>query len=212
VQRAIKRIADHIVAIVLLLVLSPLFAAIALAILAESGRPVLFLADRAGRHGRPFRMLKFRTMVPGAIEAGRRMQLTEDPFGVVPRDPRLTRVGRWLRRTGLDELPQLVNVLRGEMSLVGPRPDLIEQADNYTQAERRRLSVRPGITGWAQIHGRDEIPWPERFRLDAWYIDNWSLWLDVRIVVATFGELRRAEPEPITDAMNIERARRKART
>ena len=209
VQRAVKRVADPALALILLVVLSPLLAAIALAILVESGRPVLFLADRAGRDGRPFRMLKFRTMVRDAIEAGRRLRLTDDPFGIVPNDPRVTRVGRWLRRTGLDELPQLVNVLRGEMSLVGPRADLVAQAANYEPEERRRLSVVPGITGWAQVHGRDAIPWPERFRLDLWYIDNWSLALDVRILVRTLRELVRREPEPIQDRMNIERARAK---
>jgi lipopolysaccharide/colanic/teichoic acid biosynthesis glycosyltransferase len=153
-------------------------------------------------------MHKFRTMVPDAIELGRKLQLSDDPFGLLPNDPRITRSGRFLRRTSLDELPQLFDVLRGRMSLVGPRPDLVEQVANYEPADRRRLAVKPGITGWAQVQGRDEIPWEERFRLDAWYVDNWSLGLDARIVWLTFAQLGRAEPEPVEDTLNIERAKR----
>ena len=117
-----------------------------------------------GESAKPFSMLKFRTMVPNAVELGRELQLSDDPFGLLPNDPRITRSGRFLRRTSLDELPQLWNVLRGQMSLVGPRPDLVEQVANYEPADRRRLDVKPGITGWAQVMGRDEIPWEERFR------------------------------------------------
>jgi len=130
-------------------------------------------------------MLKFRTMIPDAIAVGREQSITEDPFGVVKGDPRITRIGRWLRRTGLDELPQLVNVARGQMSLVGPRADLVEQAAAYTDEERRRLTVRPGITGWAQVNGRDSVSWTERFALDLWYLDNWSFWLDLAILWRT---------------------------
>jgi lipopolysaccharide/colanic/teichoic acid biosynthesis glycosyltransferase len=125
-------------------------------------------------------------------------------------DPRVTRVGRWLRRTGLDELPQLVHVVTGKMSLVGPRADLVEQAAAYEPRERRRLSVAPGITGWAQVHGRNSLTWPERFDLDLWYLDNWSLWLDAKIVVRTFREPFRPEPEPVEDSFNIERAKKRA--
>jgi len=200
-------VADPVLGLAGLVLVSPVLGAIAVAIVLDSGRPVFFVYPRAGKDGRPFRMFKFRTMIPDAIEAGRVMKLTDDPFGVVARDPRVTRVGRWLRRTGLDELPQLINVVRCEMSLVGPRADLVEQAANYTPEERRRLAVLPGITGWAQIHGRDAVPWPERFRKDLWYIDNWSLWLDAKIVLRTFGELFRGDPEPIEDTMNIDRAR-----
>jgi lipopolysaccharide/colanic/teichoic acid biosynthesis glycosyltransferase len=173
----------------------------------ESGRPVIFRQLRAGKNGVPFSMLKFRTMVPGAVELGRDLALSDDPFGLVPNDPRITRSGRFLRRTSLDELPQLWNVLRGQMSLVGPRPDLLEQVANYEPGDRRRLVVTPGITGWAQVQGRDEIPWEERFRLDAWYVDNWSLALDARIVLRTLAQLGREEPEPLEDRLNIERAR-----
>jgi lipopolysaccharide/colanic/teichoic acid biosynthesis glycosyltransferase len=151
-------------------------------------------------------MVKFRTMVQDAIELGRSTGISRDPFGLVKDDPRITGAGRWLRRTSLDELPQLVNVLLGQMSLVGPRADLVEQAAHYTEEEARRLTVLPGITGWAQVHGRDSVTWQERFRMDLWYIDNWSLWLDSKIVFMTFGELFRSEPEPIEDELNIERA------
>ena len=206
-MRLVKALADRVLAAAGLVVLSPVFGGISLWILAESGRPVFFRQDRAGKGGTPFSMLKFRTMVPDAIELGRRLQLSDDPFGVVANDPRITRSGRFLRRTSLDELPQLVNVLRGEMSIVGPRPDLLEQVANYAPEDRRRLDVKPGITGWAQIHGRDEIPWQERFKLDRWYVENWSLRLDARIVLATFTQLGRPDPEPIEDTLNIERAR-----
>jgi lipopolysaccharide/colanic/teichoic acid biosynthesis glycosyltransferase len=205
VQRAVKAAADPALALVLLVLLAPLAALIALAIVLESGRPVFFVHPRAGRDGEPFRMLKFRTMVPDAIEVGRRMGISEDPFGVVHGDPRVTRLGRWLRRTGLDELPQLWNVLRGQMSLVGPRADILEQVKNYEDRERRRLSVKPGITGWAQVHGRDSITWPERFELDLWYLDHWSLLLDGKILLLTVRELFRAEPRPVVDTLNIER-------
>jgi hypothetical protein len=147
-------------------------------------------------------------MIQDAIEEGRRMGLA-DPYGIVPDDPRITRSGRWLRRTSLDELPQLANVLFGQMSLVGPRPDLVEQAANYTEHERRRLEVRPGITGWSQVNGRDEIGWPERIEQDIWYVDNWSLRLDLRILAMTFGQLGRPEPTPVEDTTNIERAQAK---
>jgi lipopolysaccharide/colanic/teichoic acid biosynthesis glycosyltransferase len=205
--RRVKGAVDRALAAVGLVVLAPVYAGISAWILLESGLPVLFRQARAGRDGEPFSMLKFRTMVPNAVELGRELQLTEDPFGVLPNDPRITRCGRFLRRTSLDELPQLVNVLRGEMSIVGPRPDLLEQVANYAAEDRRRLVVKPGITGWAQVHGRDEIPWEERFELDRWYVDNWSLALDARILLATFTQLGRPDPEPIEDTLNIERAR-----
>jgi lipopolysaccharide/colanic/teichoic acid biosynthesis glycosyltransferase len=125
----------------------------------------------------------------------------------VPDDPRITRSGRFLRRTSLDELPQLWNVLVGQMSLVGPRPDLVEQAANYSDHDRGRLAVEPGITGWSQVNGREEITWPERIEQDLWYIEHWSLRLDARILVRTFTQLGRDEERPVEDEMNIERAR-----
>jgi len=206
-MRLVKRVAEPVLALIALVLLSPVYLAIAIWILAESGRPVFFVQARTGRKGKPFPMFKFRTMVPNAIELGREMAISKDPFGLVKDDPRITRSGRWLRRTSMDELPQLANVLLGQMSLVGPRADLVEQAANYTEEEARRLTVLPGVTGWAQVHGRDAVPWKDRFAMDLWYIDHWSLWLDVKIVFMTFGELFRPEPEPIEDELNIERAR-----
>jgi lipopolysaccharide/colanic/teichoic acid biosynthesis glycosyltransferase len=204
--RPIKAVLDGVGAAVALLLLSPVFAAIVLWIWLDDGRPALIAQERAGRDGKPFRMLKFRTMVVDAVEAGKWLGL-EDPWGLLPDDPRITRSGRFLRRTSLDELPQLINVLKGEMSLVGPRPDLVEQVANYSDRDRRRLAVRPGITGWSQVQGREEIGWPERFEQDAWYIEHWSLRLDARIVLATFTQLFRSGEAPVEDTMNIERAR-----
>jgi lipopolysaccharide/colanic/teichoic acid biosynthesis glycosyltransferase len=171
---------------------------------------VLLAQERVGKGGRRFRMLKFRTMVPNALELAH--ELTDDPYGVVPDDPRITKPGRFLRRTSLDELPQLLNVLAGQMSLVGPRPDLVEQAANYSDRDRGRLAVEPGITGWSQVNGREEITWPERIEQDLWYIEHWSLPLDVRIIVRTFTQLGRENEQPVEDEMNIERARARAET
>jgi lipopolysaccharide/colanic/teichoic acid biosynthesis glycosyltransferase len=208
VQRAAKAVLDPLAAAVLLVLLSPVLGLVALWTLVDAGRPVLFVSPRAGRHGATFRMLKLRTMIPDAVAAGKRLELTPDPYGLVPDDPRITRSGRFLRRTGLDEIPQLVNVLRGEMSLVGPRPDLVEQARHYSEEDARRLAVKPGITGWSQIHGREDQTWPERFAYDAWYLEHWSLALDLRIVLRTVGQLFRPEPVPVVDALNVERSRR----
>jgi lipopolysaccharide/colanic/teichoic acid biosynthesis glycosyltransferase len=203
----LKYALDRVVAGVALVLLSPVLGAIALWILLETGRPVVFAQVRVGEGGRTFSMYKFRSMVQDAIELGQSLNLTEDPYGIAPNDPRITRSGAFLRRTSLDELPQLINAVRGEMSLVGPRADMVEQVANYAPEDRRRLAVRPGITGWAQTHGRDSIPWPKRFELDAWYIENWSPALDVKIILRTVAEVFREQPEPITDTMNIERAK-----
>jgi lipopolysaccharide/colanic/teichoic acid biosynthesis glycosyltransferase len=203
----VKHALDRVLAAVALIGFSPLLAAIALWILVETGRPVLFVHERAGKGGKVFRMFKFRTMVQDAIAIGHTLNITEDPYGHLPDDPRITRSGRFLRSTSLDELPQLLNVVRGEMSIVGPRADIVEQVANYTGSDRRRLAVKPGITGWAQVNGRDAIPWPKRFELDAWYIEHWSLALDARIVLRTARELFGERPEPIVDEMNIERAK-----
>ncbi|MGZ4398449.1 MAG: sugar transferase [Gaiellaceae bacterium] len=203
----LKHAADRVLALSLLVLLSPLLAGIGLWVLLDDGWPVLLVQRRAGKDGVPFGMLKFRTMVVGAVEIGRRMKLSEDPFGIIPDDPRITRSGRFLRRTSLDELPQLVNVLRGQMSIVGPRPDLVEQAANYSDHDRGRLAVRPGITGWSQVHGRDEIGWPERIEQDIWYVEHWSLLLDLKVALKTVGQFFRGEPKPVEDTMNIKRAR-----
>ncbi|SFK91884.1 sugar transferase [Geodermatophilus ruber] len=207
-QRAVKWAADRLLAAALLVLLAPVFAALSLWILLDAGRPVLFVQQRVGRGGREFPMLKFRTMVNDAVRVGRELGVTEDPHGVVRDDPRITRSGRFLRRTSLDELPQLVNVLLGQMSLVGPRPDIPEQVAHYSAQDRRRLEVLPGLTGYSQVHGRDEIGWPERIAQDIRYIDSWSLALDVRLLVQTVNQFRRDEPDPVLDTHNIARAQR----
>jgi len=205
-QLAVKWVADRVVAGLALVVLAPVFLALWAWVRRDAGKPVFFAQLRAGKDGVPFELLKLRTMVPDAVAVGQELRLTEDPFGVVAGDPRITSSGRVLRRTGLDELPQLVNIVRGEMSLVGPRPDLVEQVANYSDADRRRLAVRPGLTGWSQTHGREEIGWPERIEQDVWYIEHWSLWLDLKILYLTVAQVFRPEPEPAVDEMNIERA------
>ena len=206
-QLGVKWLLDRVLAAVGLVLLSPVFLGVWIWVRRDAGRPVFFAQLRAGKGGVPFKLLKVRTMVPDAVAIGQKLALSEDPFGVVAGDPRITRSGRILRRTGLDELPQLVNILRGDMSLVGPRPDLVEQVVNYSEWDRRRLAVRPGLTGWSQTHGREEIGWPERIRQDIWYIDHWSLWLDLKILLLTVAQVFRPEPEPVEDTMNIERAR-----
>ena len=164
-----KRLTDIAAATALLLTASPLMAVAALAIAATSGRPILFQQQRPGRGGKPFRLVKFRTMRAGT--AGD--------------DVRLTRVGRLLRASSIDELPQLYNVIRGEMSLVGPRPLLMEYLPLYTREQARRHDVLPGITGWAQVNGRNALTHEQRFTNDLWYVDNWSLRLDLMIIART---------------------------
>lgn len=186
----------------LLVLLAPVFLAIAALILGDDGWPVIFTQTRVGKAGRYFTMYKFRTMTRGSGEKGIEMGLTSDPYGLVPDDPRITTVGRFLRRTGLDELPQLLNVVKGDMRLVGPRPDLPEQAAFYEEDDRIRLRVKPGITGWAQVHGREAITWPERFVLDRWYVEHRSFRLDVSILVKTALQLRRGDGKPLDDDLH----------
>jgi lipopolysaccharide/colanic/teichoic acid biosynthesis glycosyltransferase len=174
----LTRALDLVLAAALLLVTSPLLALTALAIRLESRGPVFYRQLRVGRDGRPFELWKLRTMVPGAESMGAGIYVLEG-------DARITRVGRLLRRFSFDELPNLVNVLRGEMAIVGPRPTVQEQVDRYTDRQRRRLEVKPGITGWAQINGRTSLPWPERIELDVWYVEHRSLRLDLRILART---------------------------
>jgi lipopolysaccharide/colanic/teichoic acid biosynthesis glycosyltransferase len=206
-QRAIKWIADRVLAAVALILLSPVFLVLTAWVLLDAGRPVLFVQRRTGKLGREFSMLKFRSMVNDAVRVGQELGVTDDPHGVVKDDPRITRSGKFLRRSSLDELPQLLNVLVGQMSLVGPRPDIPEQVAHYSDADRRRLEVLPGITGYSQVHGRDEIEWPERIRQDVHYIDHWNLWLDAKLVLQTFGQFGRGEPDPVLDTHTIERAK-----
>jgi lipopolysaccharide/colanic/teichoic acid biosynthesis glycosyltransferase len=174
----LSRALDVVLAALLLAVTAPLLALAALAIRLESRGPVFYRQLRVGRDGRPFELWKLRTMVPGAESMGAGVYVLEG-------DPRITRTGRLLRRFSLDELPNLVNVLRGEMAIVGPRPTVQEQVDRYTDRQRRRLEVRPGITGWAQINGRTSLPWPERIELDVWYVEHRSMRLDLRILART---------------------------
>ena len=173
-----SRALDVVLAALLVAIASPLLALAALAIRLESRGPVFYRQLRVGRNGEPFELWKLRTMVPGAESMGAGIYVIEG-------DTRITRVGRLLRRFSLDELPNLVNVLRGEMAVVGPRPTVQEQVDRYTDRQRRRLEVKPGITGWAQINGRTSLPWPERIELDVWYVEHRSLRLDLRILLRT---------------------------
>lgn len=174
-----KRALDLLVSIPVLVVTSPIMALIGLAIRLSSPGPALFVQERVGKDGRPFRAYKFRTMVQGARERGAGLLIEGRD------DPRITRVGRFLRRWSLDELPQIINILKGEMSVVGPRPTVATQVQQYDAFQKRRLEVKPGITGWAQIHGRNELSWPERIEYDVWYVDNWSFRLDVAIILKT---------------------------
>ena len=159
-----------------LVLASPVLAVAALGIKLDDRGPVFYRQRRVGQHGEEFDLLKLRTMVVGAEQHG---------YAVNRGDPRITRVGRVLRQLSLDELPQLWNVVRGEMSLVGPRPTLRYQVEQYTPRQRRRLEVKPGITGWAQVHGRAALPWEERIELDVWYVENRTPWLDLKILAKT---------------------------
>jgi lipopolysaccharide/colanic/teichoic acid biosynthesis glycosyltransferase len=173
-----KRGFDLLVAVAAAVVTAPLMLVIALAIRLEDRGPAMLRQSRVGLDGEDFDLLKFRTMVPDAHRLGTGWLIAEQ-------DPRITRVGRVLRKWSLDELPQVFNVLRGDMSIVGPRPTLRYQVDQYTPHQRRRLAVRPGITGWAQIRGRNTLGWPQRIELDVWYVDHRSLRLDLEILVRT---------------------------
>ncbi|MFY9528444.1 MAG: sugar transferase [Candidatus Acidiferrales bacterium] len=177
-QLGLKRALDMVLAFVGLLMLLPVFVLIGISIWLDSPGPVLFRLRAAGCGGRAFDQWKLRTMVKDARQKAH-------PFETFATDPRITRVGRFLRRWSLDELPQLWNVLRGEMSIVGPRPNFIEIAARYPPFEARRLLMRPGLTGLAQMQGRNLVPWPQRVALDIAYIEHYSLWLDLKILVAT---------------------------
>ena len=173
-----NRLADVALAGTGLVLASPLLAAAAVAAKLEDSGPVLYRQTRVGRDGVDFQLLKLRTMVVGAETQGA-------GYAVDRGDPRITRVGRILRRASIDELPQLWNVLRGEMSIVGPRPTLRYQVERYDERQRRRLDVRPGLTGWAQVHGRASLPWAERIELDVWYVEHRSPLLDAKILLRT---------------------------
>ena len=179
----IKRGFDVVAVAALLLCLSLPLALLALLIRIKLGSPVLFRQQRPGLHGQPFQMIKFRTMTDACGSDGT----------LLPDAQRMTALGRWLRATSLDELPELWNVLKAEMSLVGPRPLLMEYLTLYTAEQARRHEVRPGITGWAQVNGRNAIDWTQRFKLDVWYVDHQTLWLDLRILWLTLRKVWRRE-------------------
>lgn len=180
---AAKRAFDLLLALPGLVLVSPILALVALLVWIGIGRPVVFRQTRAGRGGKPFVSYKFRTMTDERDERGE----------LLPDEQRLTGLGRLLRSLSLDELPSLLNVLRGEMSLVGPRPLYVRYLERYSPDQARRLEVLPGITGLAQISGRNALAWEERFRLDVWYIDHWSLWLDLKILLITLWKVVRRE-------------------
>jgi lipopolysaccharide/colanic/teichoic acid biosynthesis glycosyltransferase len=175
---AVKRFFDVVVSGLSLVILLPAFAVIAFAIYLDSPATPFFVQERVGRKGERFRILKFRTMVPNAVQVGSGLYVSQS-------DSRITGVGRVLRRLSLDELPQLWNVLVGEMSLVGPRPALPYHVEHFTPRQARRLSMRPGVTGWSQVNGRNQLSWPERLEADVWYVDHFSLQLDARILLRT---------------------------
>ena len=177
-RRAVKRIVDVLVSGIALLILAFPLAAVALAIKLDSKGPVFFRQERVGKGGRVFRVWKFRTMIVDAVSKGLGVTVAHD-------DERITRVGRILRGSGIDELPQILNVLVGEMSLVGPRPTLTYQVERYGPFQKRRLEVRPGITSLAVVSGRNALSWNERIELDVWYIDHWSFLLDLKIMLRT---------------------------
>ena len=170
-----KRLFDLVLTIPGFLLILPFLLILAIFVRVIHGSPIFFSQLRPGQHGKPFRMLKFRTMTNASDAAG----------NLLPDSDRLTSFGRFLRATSLDEFPELINVLKGDMSLVGPRPLLMEYLPLYSREQNRRHEVRPGMTGWAQVNGRNAISWDEKFRLDVWYVDNWSLWLDIRILAMT---------------------------
>jgi len=178
-----KRCLDILLSTFALLLLSPVFFLIAVTARFRLGSPVLFRQQRPGLSGRPFLLTKFRTMTDGR-------DINGEPL---PDAERLTRFGRFLRSSSLDELPELWNVLKGEMSLVGPRPLLMEYLDLYSDEQARRHEVRPGITGWAQVNGRNALGWEEKFELDVWYVDNQSLWLDIKILFMTVAKVFKGE-------------------
>ncbi len=178
-----KRILDLLFTLPALLLLAPVLAILALLVRMKLGSPVLFRQQRPGLHGKPFTLYKFRTMTNARDAAGNLLSDTE----------RLTPFGRFLRSTSLDELPELFNVLQGEMSLVGPRPLLMHYLSRYTPEQMRRHEVRPGISGWAQVNGRNGLSWEEKFALDVWYVDHMSLWLDGKIIVLTVWKILKRE-------------------
>ena len=182
-NRLVKYLADRLTAAIALLLLSPLMLLVAIAIYVNMGSPVIFKQPRPGKDGNIFTFYKFRTMTDAQDTEGK----------VLPDGNRITPFGQWLRRSSLDELPQLLNVLKGDMSLIGPRPLIVSYLNRYSPEQARRHEVLPGITGLAQINGRNAIDWEQKFKLDVEYIDNWSLWLDLKILFLTFWKVVRRD-------------------
>lgn len=182
-SQVIKRVVDIVGASVGIILFAPVMLVVALLVLLTMGRPVLFRQQRPGLRGKPFTLYKFRTMRDARSASGE----------LLPDELRLTTFGKWLRSTSLDELPELFNVLKGDMSLVGPRPLLMEYLPRYSPEQARRHEVKPGITGWAQVNGRNALRWEEKFRLDVWYVDHWNLWLDMKIVLLTIWKVLKRE-------------------
>ncbi len=181
-----KEVFDRIVSLIALVILLPIFLVVAFLIKIDSKGPVFFLQERVGKDGKIFKVFKFRTMIVEAPEKTKGKYIEKS-------NPYVTRVGKFLRRSGIDELPQLINVLKGEMSLVGPRPTLPYQVAKYNDFQRKRLIMKPGITSWALIHGRNKLTWPERIKLDVWYVENWSFWLDIKILFKTVWVVAKGE-------------------
>ena len=191
----LKRIIGVVVSGIGLIVLLPIFGIIGIFIKLDSKGPVFFVQERAGKDGKIFKAYKLRTMVQRADRL-----IGNNP--IVEKNPYITRIGKVLRRIGIDELPQLINVFKGDMSLVGPRPTILYQVKEYNDFQRKRLSVKPGITGWALINGRNKLSWPEKIKLDIWYIEHWSFWLDIKILLKTIsviiaGEGLYVEPKDV---------------
>ena len=178
-----KRFFDFLLALLVLLLLFPLLLTVALLVRYRLGSPLFFLQQRPGHHGRPFWLFKFRSMTNACAPSG----------ALLPDDERLSAFGRWMRNTSMDELPSLLNILRGEMSFVGPRPLLMQYLPLYSLEQARRHAVKPGLSGWAQINGRNSISWEQKFRLDVWYVDHQSFWLDLRILLLTILKVLRRE-------------------
>lgn len=178
-----KRLFDLVLAIPALVILAPVTMVLILLLRISVGKGVFFYQNRPGLHGKPFRIYKFRTMTNDC----------DIDDCLLPDSERLTKLGSFLRTTSLDELPELFNVIKGDMSVVGPRPLLMQYLDRYTPEQARRHEVKPGITGWAQVNGRNAISWEDKFKLDVWYVDNWSVWLDVKIIAMTVWKILKRE-------------------
>jgi len=189
-----KRFVDIVVSSILLIILFPIILVVSMFVFAKLGKPILFKQTRPGYLGKPFQVYKFRTM----------LNTSRDNGELLPDALRLNKFGLFLRKTSLDELPQLINVLKGDLSLVGPRPLLMQYLERYTPEQARRHEVRPGITGWAQVNGRNAISWEEKFKLDVWYVDNRSFWLDMKILWLTAKKVIRSEDISQRDHVTME--------